>query len=65
MTPIKGEEYFVAWRSGDLKVTCQVEDKEIYTKASLYKCFSYNDKPTQNSLIDLLAIQSNVFVWLV
>ena len=36
VTPIKGEEYFVAWRSGDLKVTCQVDDKEIYTKASYY-----------------------------
>ena len=34
VTPIKGEEYFVARRSGDLKVTCQVDDKDIYTKAS-------------------------------
>eukprot|EP00057_Strongylocentrotus_purpuratus_P025563 XP_011680037.1 PREDICTED: ankyrin repeat domain-containing protein 50-like [Strongylocentrotus purpuratus] len=35
VTPIKGEEYFVAWRSGDLTVTCQVDDREIHTKARI------------------------------
>eukprot|EP00057_Strongylocentrotus_purpuratus_P006858 XP_011661332.1 PREDICTED: ankyrin repeat domain-containing protein 50-like [Strongylocentrotus purpuratus] len=63
VTPIKGEEYFVAWRSGDLKVTCQVDDKDIYTKTQQETLFHKSVEVNVRFIVNTPAAdQSKVFV---
>eukprot|EP00057_Strongylocentrotus_purpuratus_P006854 XP_011661328.1 PREDICTED: uncharacterized protein LOC105436946 [Strongylocentrotus purpuratus] len=63
VTPIKGEEYFVAWRSGDLKVTCQVDDKEIYTKTQQETLFHKSLEVNVRFVVNTPAAdQSKVFL---
>eukprot|EP00057_Strongylocentrotus_purpuratus_P022483 XP_011676957.1 PREDICTED: uncharacterized protein LOC105444420 [Strongylocentrotus purpuratus] len=63
VTPIKGEEYFVAWRSGDLKVTCQVDDKETYTKTQQETLFHKSLEVNVRFVVNTPAAdQSKVFV---